>query len=50
VSPLASSYDANNVDYQWKDNFGNAVGQTLILWMDQISSSNAEVTFPLNYT
>jgi hypothetical protein len=29
--PLASSYDPNNVSYQWKDNFGNPVGQILTL-------------------
>jgi gliding motility-associated-like protein len=52
ASPLASSYDPNNVDYQWKDNFGNAIGtnSNTLNGSDIIASSSAEVTFPLNYT
>ncbi len=52
ASPLASSYDPNNVDYQWKDNFGNAIGtnSNTLNGSDIIGSSSAEVTFPLNYT
>ncbi|EIA10367.1 hypothetical protein HJ01_00462 [Flavobacterium frigoris PS1] len=52
ASPLASSYDLNNVDYQWKDNLGNPVGtntNTLNV-SDIVSSSISEVAFPLNYS
>jgi gliding motility-associated-like protein len=52
ASPLASSYDPNNVSYQWKDNFGNPVGtNSSTLNLSDIGvSSSSEVTFPLNYT
>ncbi|MGO4819605.1 gliding motility-associated C-terminal domain-containing protein [Flavobacterium sp. W22_SRS_FP1] len=52
ASPLASSYDSNNVDYQWKDNLGNpiATNSNTLNGSDIIASSSAEVTFPLNYT
>jgi gliding motility-associated-like protein len=50
--PLESSYDLNNVDYQWKDNLGNDVGtnSNTLNVSDIIASSSAEITFPLNYT
>jgi hypothetical protein len=50
--PLASSYDPNNVSYQWKDNFGNPVGtnSNTLNVSDIVASSTAEVAFPLNYT
>jgi gliding motility-associated-like protein len=52
ASPLASSYDPNNVDYQWKDNLGKSVGtnSNTLNVSDIIASSSVEVTYPLNYT
>jgi gliding motility-associated-like protein len=52
ASPLAGSYDPNNVDYQWKDDLGNSIGtnSNTLNGSDIIASSSAEVTFPLNYT
>jgi gliding motility-associated-like protein len=52
ASPLASSYDANNVDYQWKDNLGNPVGtnSNTLNGSEIVASGNGEVIFPLNYT
>jgi gliding motility-associated-like protein len=52
ASPLAGSYDPNNVDYQWKDNFGNPIGtnSNTLNGSEIIASNSAEVTFPLNYT
>ncbi|MFB0903389.1 MAG: hypothetical protein QMB11_03325, partial [Nonlabens sp.] len=52
ASPLASSYDPNNVEYQWRDNLGNPIGtnSNTLNGSDIIASSSAEVTFPLNYT
>jgi gliding motility-associated-like protein len=52
ASPLASSYNPNNVDYQWKDNLGNPVGtnSNTLNVSDIVSSSISEVAFPLNYT
>jgi gliding motility-associated-like protein len=52
ASPLARSYDPNNVSYQWKDNFGNPVGtnSNTLNVSDIVASSTAEVAFPLSYT
>ena len=52
ASPLASSYDPNNVDYQWKDNLGNTVGtnSNTLNVSDIVASSSVEVSFPLNYS
>jgi gliding motility-associated-like protein len=52
ASPLANSYDPNNVSYQWKDNSGSAVGtnSNILNISDVIVSSFAKEVFPLNYT
>ena len=52
ASPLANSYDPNNVDYQWKDSSGSPVGtnSNILNVSDLIASTSAKEVFPLNYT
>jgi hypothetical protein len=49
--PLASSYDPNNVSYQWKIILGIlGTNSNTLNVSDIVASSTAEVAFPLNYT
>ncbi|WP_369765736.1 gliding motility-associated C-terminal domain-containing protein [Flavobacterium sp. WC2429] len=52
ASPLASSYNPNEVNYQWKDNTGLAVGtnSNILNVSSLIASTSSDVAFPLTYT
>ena len=52
ASPLANSYNPNNVDYQWKDSSGSPIGtnSNILNVSDLIESTSAKEVFPLNYT
>ena len=49
--PLASSYDPNNVSYEWKDKDGMIVGTLNVLNVSDLINSNPVLeTFPVMYT
>tara|TARA_R110000868_G_scaffold67582_1_gene200407 strand:+ start:231 stop:5039 length:4809 start_codon:yes stop_codon:yes gene_type:complete len=52
ASPLASSYNPNDVSYQWKDSSGLTVGtnSNILNVSNVIVSSSAVEEFPLTYT
>lgn len=52
ASPLASSYNPNEVSYQWKDNTGLTVGtnSNVLNVSNVIASSSSNEEFPLTYT
>ena len=52
ATPLANSYDPNEVSYQWKDANGNNVGtnSNILNVSDLVVSTSEKETFPLNYT
>ncbi|MFV8326609.1 gliding motility-associated C-terminal domain-containing protein [Flavobacterium sp. ZS1P14] len=52
ASSIASSYDPNNVDYQWKDSTGAPVGtnSNVLNVSDVIASTAAQEVFPLKYS
>ncbi|MFQ3173385.1 MAG: gliding motility-associated-like protein, partial [Flavobacterium sp.] len=52
ASPLANSYDPNNVSYQWKNNLGNSVGtnSNTLNVSAVIASSSSGISFPANYS
>jgi gliding motility-associated-like protein len=52
ASPVANSYNPNNVDYRWKDSSGSPVGtnSNILNVSDLIASTFAQEFFPLNYT
>ncbi|NGY37293.1 T9SS type B sorting domain-containing protein, partial [Flavobacterium sp. XN-5] len=52
ANPLSSSYDPNNVDYQWKDSSGSPVGtnSNILNVSDLIASTTVKEVFPLNYS
>ena len=52
ASPLTSSYNPNEVSYQWKDNNGLTVGtnSNILNVSDVIASSSIDEEFPLTYT
>jgi gliding motility-associated-like protein len=49
---IASSYDPNNVDYQWKDSTGNTVGtnSNILNVSDVITSTTVQEVFPVKYS
>ncbi|MFV8336474.1 gliding motility-associated C-terminal domain-containing protein [Flavobacterium sp. RSP29] len=53
ANPLSSSYDPNNVSYQWKDNTGAPVGtNSNVLNVSDViaSTSSGQMVFPVTYT
>ncbi|MFV8373541.1 gliding motility-associated C-terminal domain-containing protein [Flavobacterium sp. LB2P74] len=53
ANPLSSSYDPNNVSYQWKDNTGAPVGtnSNVLNVSDVIASTpSGQMVFPVTYT
>ncbi|WP_348810338.1 gliding motility-associated C-terminal domain-containing protein [Flavobacterium maritimum] len=52
ASPLASSYNPDNVSYLWKDANGSPVGSNsnVLNLSEVISSSSEKETFPVTYT
>jgi gliding motility-associated-like protein len=52
ASPIASSYDSNNVDYQWKDSAGTSIGtnSNVLNVSDVITSTPGQEVFPIKYS
>ncbi|MFV8394025.1 gliding motility-associated C-terminal domain-containing protein [Flavobacterium sp. LB2P6] len=53
ANPLSSSYDPNNVSYQWKDNTGASIGtnSNVLNVSDVIASTpSGQMVFPVTYT
>ncbi|MFV5698873.1 gliding motility-associated C-terminal domain-containing protein, partial [Flavobacterium sp. ZT3R17] len=52
ASPIASSYDSSNVDYQWKDSTGALIGtnSNVLNVSDVIASTSGQEVFPIKYS
>ncbi|MFV8467359.1 gliding motility-associated C-terminal domain-containing protein [Flavobacterium sp. LB1P62] len=52
ANAIASSYDSNNVDYEWRDSTGNPVGtnSNILNASDVIASTTMQEVFPVKYS
>ncbi|WP_035668274.1 gliding motility-associated C-terminal domain-containing protein [Flavobacterium sp. 83] len=52
ASPISSSYDSNNVDYEWKDSNGSLIGtnSNILNVSDVAASTLGQVIFPIKYS